>query len=1012
MKTRQISLAAFILWSVNANAQFDPAQSANATAVGRGEATAYSVSERGPHHKVWERFEYEAAPDGKQIARRHSYEELVTGMHYKNDKGEWEESEAKIDLLPNNAGASASKGQHKAIFPPELKAGIIELQTPDGQWLRSRVWGVAYFDASSGESVLLAEVKESEGQLTGDNVVNYPDAFTDVQADVRYTYTRAGFEQDVVLREQPPTPEEFNLNPKTTRLQVLTEFVEAGTPAKQSRQAGGLADVTLGFGEMNIGAGKAFSVDAAGANTGHVPVAKQWERIEGRDFLIEEVLHEKVANQLQKLPEAQTYEGASLNRRGQGDTALAGLKRMMPKRYAKAVPQPTDKPKRLAKASPRSTPSFVMDYITLVNQTNQTFMGDTTYLVSDTVNLSGTTTIEGNTVVKFAKTNIAQININDPQLVLRTDAYRPAVFTAKDDNSVGQALGSGSPSGYYGGGVYFGGALLGANPVLSNLRFCYLKTALTLGYDDGQTFAVANTQFLKSDNALYLTGTLNIRNALFNEVGCAFAGSESETAWYGEHLTVNRCGNFVNTSKPTLYLTNSLLVLVTNLEGSEVVTPFWFTNQIPLLTSDAGVFQTVGGGAHYLAANSPYRDVGITNTTEEMLAILKKKTTYPPIAYTNITFTSPISFNPQAQRDIDTPDLGYHYDPLDYSFGGCHANSNITFTAGTAVGWFRASSAYRSTHGIHLGDKKTGLFDGSATSPCYWVRLNTVQENDRTAGSGTGGLTGWANGVANAPDIRIRFTRFSMMSYDGNHCRDDFGWLNLHAQDSEFYGGGIGGYVISMYFTNCLFSRVYVAQVDGNGPCGVVLRNCTMIGNLLQFWPSSAYLPTFKVWDCIFDGTSFQFTATAANSTYAAYDYNSYTNATRPFPTGIGGTHDVVVPSGFNWQTNWLGNFYLPTNSTLINTGSVSAASIYLYHFTTQTNQSKETNSTVDIGYHYVAVNSSGLPIDTDGEGVPDYQEDADGSGTVNSGETDWNNASDLGLKVWITRPKNNSVIP
>ena len=197
MKTTGAFISMLIVASLAASAQTKP---------GTVSESGFSISERGSHHKVWERTELVPAPDGQMMELKRSYTELATGMHFKNDKGEWEESEAKIDLLPNNAGAAASKGQHKAIFPPELKSGIIELQTPDGQWLRSRVWGVAYFDASSGESVLLAEVKESEGQLTGDNVVNYPDAFTDFLADVRYTYTRAGFEQDVVLREQPPTP--------------------------------------------------------------------------------------------------------------------------------------------------------------------------------------------------------------------------------------------------------------------------------------------------------------------------------------------------------------------------------------------------------------------------------------------------------------------------------------------------------------------------------------------------------------------------------------------------------------------------------------------------------------------------------------------------------------------------------------------------------------------------------------------------------------------------------------
>jgi hypothetical protein len=143
------------------------------------------------------------------------------------------------------------------------------------------------------------------------------------------------------------------------------------------------------------------------------------------------------------------------------------------------------------------------------------------------------------------------------------------------------------------------------------------------------------------------------------------------------------------------------------------------------------------------------------------------------------------------------------------------------------------------------------------------------------------------------------------------------------------------------------------------------MRNCTMVGNSLVFTPSTSYTPAFTVLDSAFDGVAFQFSGTAANSTYATYDYNTYTNASNPFP--LGGSHNVIVTNSFNWQVGSLGNFYLPTDSTLIDVGSQTADLAGLYHFTTQTNQVEETNSVVDIGYHYVA--------DADWDGLPDAWE-------------------------------------
>src|SRR5438132_11500163 len=104
------------------------------------------------------------------------------------------------------------------------------------------------------------------------------------------------------------------------------------------------------------------------------------------------------------------------------------------------------------------------------------------------------------------------------------------------------------------------------------------------------------------------------------------------------------------------------------------------------------------------------------------------------------------------------------------------------------------------------------------------------------------------------------------------------------------------------------------------------------------------------------------------------------------------------------WDTKavgWLGNYYLPTNSIFIDKGSVTNAGLAgLYHFTTTTNQVKDGATRLDIGFHVVAV-TNGVPIDTDGDGIPDYQEDINGNGALDSGETDWRSAGDSGLKVW-----------
>ncbi len=110
------------------------------------------------------------------------------------------------------------------------------------------MYGIGWHDTASGESVLLAELSHTTGLLTEKNVVLYPDALRgSVTASLRYTYTRSGFEQDVIIREAPPPPETFGLSSKSSRLEVWTEFdksvePEVGSIARSAAQGGSTAD--------------------------------------------------------------------------------------------------------------------------------------------------------------------------------------------------------------------------------------------------------------------------------------------------------------------------------------------------------------------------------------------------------------------------------------------------------------------------------------------------------------------------------------------------------------------------------------------------------------------------------------------------------------------------------------------------------------------------------------------------------------------------------------------------
>ncbi len=132
------------------------------------------------------------------------------------------------------------------------------------------------------------------------------------------------------------------------------------------------------------------------------------------------------------------------------------------------------------------------------------------------------------------------------------------------------------------------------------------------------------------------------------------------------------------------------------------------------------------------------------------------------------------------------------------------------------------------------------------------------------------------------------------------------------------------------------------------------------------------------------------------------HGYNAYVG-TNVFTEPARTSTDVELVR-FAFASGPLGNYY-HGQTNLVDRGSVTnAANLGLYHHTTQTNQVKEANSRVNIGFHYVACAANGNPVDTDGDGIPDYLEDVNGNGTVDAPESSWL----LGI---ISQPQNQNLV-
>src|SRR5262249_2396359 len=162
-----------------------------------------------------------------------------------------------------------------------------------------RLLGLAYADPVSGSNVLIAQLQSSIGQLVSDTRVVYPAALGgDCEADILLENSKAGLEQNIIIRTRPPPPTEYGLS-ADSMLQIWTEFVTSPEPgfAPNSSES----DAHLDFGAMKIGPGTAFLV-GSGSNAPPTRVLKHWVVIGGKKYLVEEVPLLAAAAALLSLP--------------------------------------------------------------------------------------------------------------------------------------------------------------------------------------------------------------------------------------------------------------------------------------------------------------------------------------------------------------------------------------------------------------------------------------------------------------------------------------------------------------------------------------------------------------------------------------------------------------------------------------------------------------------------------------------------------------------------------------
>jgi hypothetical protein len=238
----------------------------------------------------------------------------------------------------------------------------------------------------------------------------------------------------------------------------------------------------------------------------------------------------------------------------------------------------------------------------------------------------------------------------------------------------------------------------------------------------------------------------------------------------------------------------------------------------------------------------------------------------------------------------------------------------------------------------------------------------------------------------NAPPTgRFRFTDFDGLAGMNYHLYSDYdtwNWASLAVRDCTFNSGVIacaGPSSSRLGWTNNLFVRVSGSALD-EMQFDFYNNHAQRSDWIFVNWGTN----TWQVHDNMFADT------TLGNDGDVVHSHNAYLDLPDPdqrlFPTNAS---DVVL-TGFTFQPGPLGDYYqLSTN--LLNRGSRLASAAGLYHYTTTTNQVIEGATTNDIGLHYIALDpqlSTLNPLDTDADGVANWQEDQDGDGAQDVGET------------------------
>ncbi len=677
----------------------------------------------------------------------------------------------------------------------------------------------------------------------------------------------------------------------------------------------------------------------------------------------------------------------------------------------------------------------------------------------------GTTRIEGGAVIKFDNNSyggsyhgvvsVATLVLHGP-LVCDTAPYNPAILTSVDDDSQGEL-----PYVYWfdGGGYVLdfhlvppvtaanGYAYLNLDDVhdtngtsLNYLRFCYADQAVTTPTNSG-ALDVWNCQFLECNSALNSwarnsASTNRLHNVLFSRCNYVFSARTNLAELDGEQMTADVFSFWNPVFAPgEICLTNSIVM---GEFGGGLVT----NNQNVAINPNASPFEAGDDAFYYLATNSACSGAGTTNISGPMLQQLWQKTTVAPISLPVGMGIDEMTFFPAAKRyGGGAPDLGYYYDPLDYTVASLIVTNKVTILPGTAIGfrndWFR---------GFVLWNGSSFVAQGTPTDPVVFSDIAGVQEGPLLPGNvyqpdyppvfGSPGLWDYGgidficpmagtDNDSSSPTLDLRFCNFYSTADDFPVWAGAFSKMSFYIsptslvewnmQDCTVHGGNIvlGPHIDfsqtnfvyipgSVSWTNNLFDAAGVYLEPSLDLSFYAVNNLFKGGSMMLIPPGSDnWILRNTLFDSVVIVQDLSQLVDADHNGYWPARFDTIEEDNLQFdqeplswqvvlelvnndgsngPTG----GDQILTNPPPYQVGPFGNYYMAPGMVLAGTGSTNANLLGLYYYTTATNQALQGDGIVDIGLHYVAASSNlngWVPLETNG--IPDYIADVNGNGII-----------------------------